>query len=135
MVQSPIINDNNLLPFKQHSSKCNIILRKMRRSNKRSKSVPTKFNVDSLLDYLNCSMVLNKYELKKLNQQRNMLLNSNNGILIYNSKNRYRQLLNYNPSNPNSNFYKIHQFSSGYNSENHSNSSKRHKHINQLIFN
>jgi serine/threonine protein kinase len=65
-------------------------------------------------------MLINKYELKKLNHQRNMLLstNSNNNILIYNSKNRYKQLLNYN-----NNYYKNQQFSSGYNSENYSNSS------------
>ena len=35
--------DSNLLPFKQHTSKCNIILRKTRRGNKRSKSLPSKF--------------------------------------------------------------------------------------------
>ena len=36
-------SDSNLLPFKQHTSKCNIILRKTRRGNKRSKSLPSKF--------------------------------------------------------------------------------------------
>jgi len=92
-------------------------------------------------------MLINKYELKKLNHQRNMLLSSNQSnssnsssshqanVLIYNSKNRYRQLLTYNSMNSNnsnnnhtsSSYYKLisqnQNFSSGYNSENHSSSS------------
>jgi len=38
-----LIDSNNLIPFKQHSSRCNITLRKLRRGNKRSKSLPCKF--------------------------------------------------------------------------------------------
>lgn len=32
-----------LVALKQHSAKCNVMLRKMRRGNKRSKSLPSKF--------------------------------------------------------------------------------------------
>ena len=59
--------------------------------------------------------------------------NNQANVLIYNSKNRYRQLLNYtgtmnnNNNNNNTSYYKLlnqnHNFSSGYNSENHSSSS------------
>lgn len=38
-------NQNNMswINYKAHSSKCNIIIKKMRRGNKRSKSLPSKF--------------------------------------------------------------------------------------------
>jgi hypothetical protein len=36
-------NINNWVPMKNHSVKCNIMLKKMRRGNKRSKSLPAKF--------------------------------------------------------------------------------------------
>lgn len=104
---------NTWINIKSHTNQCNIIQRKSRR--KRSKSLPSSFNIDSLLDYLNCSMILNKHELKKLNHQRNLLMNSSS-LSSYSLKNRHRHLL----TGGTSSYY---QHSSGYNSENHSNSS------------
>jgi len=78
-------------------------------------------------------MILNKYELKKLHHQRNMMLtnaannyNTSNSHLATsntnNCYNRQRTLLNHH--NHHHNTYRLnHQLSSGYNSENHSNSS------------
>ena len=122
-------NAGNWVPVKHHSAKCNIMLRKTRRGYKRSKSLPPKFSIDSLLDYLNCSMILNKYELKKLNQQRSMMLNSSasNNNMNYNaSLSNFKANLNTCNSfsrNFNRNLNLHTQFSSGYNSENYSNSS------------
>ncbi|RNA18015.1 hypothetical protein BpHYR1_040706, partial [Brachionus plicatilis] len=114
--------------YKAHSSKCNIIVKKLRRGNKRS-------NIDSLLDYLNTSMALNKYELKKLSQQRNLMLFMNN----QQSNNLCTSSSGQLSSNPAHNIYLSHlnrintsrlshshhtSSSSGYNSgDNHSNSS------------
>jgi serine/threonine protein kinase len=80
-------------------------------------------------------MILNKYELKKLHHQRNMMLtnvannyNTSNSHLATsntnNCYNRQRTLLNHHHHNHHHNTYRLnHQLSSGYNSENHSNSS------------
>lgn len=40
-----VYNQNNIswINYKSHSSKCNIIIKKLRRGNKRSKSLPAKF--------------------------------------------------------------------------------------------
>lgn len=102
-----------------------------------------KYNsIDSVLDYLNYSMILNKYELRKhLNQQRNIIFTHHN-YNSYNtnnnnnpSSNQHHQMAascNSNTklsiirsklsSNPTTAYQ--HQLSSGYNSENHSNSSQ-----------
>ena len=77
------------------------------------------FSIDSLLDYLNGSMILNKHEFKRLyQQQRNLLLMSSNhnaNLLSYNPKVRSRPGAFYHPNQLSN--------SSGYNSENHSSNS------------
>ena len=42
-LMTQISNNNNWVPMRNHSVKCNIMLKKMRRGNKRSKSLPAKF--------------------------------------------------------------------------------------------
>ncbi len=92
--------------FLEHSKDCKVILQK---SHRRSKSLPAKFNIDSLLDYLNYSLILNKYGLKKLNQQLNLQINSPN--YNFSLGHNHHAITNY------------YNHSSGYNSENQSNSS------------
>jgi len=92
--------------FIEHSIDCRVILQK---SHRRSKSLPAKFNIDSLLDYLNYSLILNKYGMKKLNHQRNLQINSPN--------------YNFSVGHNNITMPNYYNHSSGYNSENHSNSS------------
>ncbi|CAF1017246.1 unnamed protein product [Brachionus calyciflorus] len=143
------LNNTSWVNYKSHSSKCNIIVKKLRRGNKRSKSLPAKFNIDSLLDYLNTSMALNKYELKKLSQQRNLMLylNNNNNQQINSSSSSSSNQSNL----TNNNIYRLNRIqnkfnsnstqhtssSSGYNSsDNHSTSGSNITNSNaQNIFN
>jgi hypothetical protein len=114
---------NNWLPVKHHSSKCNIMMRKMRR-NKRSKSLPPKFNIDNLLDYLNCSMILNKHELRRLHhQQQHLRYNTATSNVTTNNSCSFASNLtgntNFNENTNNNNNYRSTRHISYYRANNH----------------